>query len=274
MNRKGEMEYLRNGIKNDRLYEREVLAYNISDALGLDIIPPTKVSKDQHGGVGSIQLSAHKFAGKTKLVAGKDITWKHILKCIDDGNGMDLAVLDYITGNTDRNASNYFIDPKKNRFIGIDNGLSFPMHNMGSVSSDYYKTMEAIWKPLFTSKKARMSDELMGSLLNIDAVKKVEKLIDDSNLDIIQKIGAKGRMRRIQDQIKKSETGEFDSLDFIEAVSEDVKGMAIGLKVKKGFGEEISPKDIRFLTRFDEHVQNGVHSRSDPSIRMKMFGVK
>ena len=217
---KGEKEFVRNGIKNDRLHEREALAYDISKDLGMDFIPPTKMVKDEKGREGVIQKSAQEFeANKTpdknvEFTKIQDMTNGRIMDSMDNGNGMDVAVFDFIVGNTDRSGSNMFIRNDNNNIVGIDNALSFPVHQRDALSSDYVKTAELMWKNSFLSGDAKMSNKLMKSITSEKTFNKIAERLLNSNIEDEAKFGALFRLSALDEYISKNKVKSFTSFDF------------------------------------------------------------
>lgn len=109
------------------LYKREIAAYQLSEALGYHIVPPT-VEKDGPLGEGSLQLfiahdpNQHYF---TLLDSRPDL--------YDQLRAM--AVFDVIANNTDRKGGHVLLDNQDNIW-GIDHGVCF---------SDEFKLRTVIW---------------------------------------------------------------------------------------------------------------------------------
>lgn len=97
------------------LYRREVAAYELSRALGWDLIPGT-VERDDVLGVGSLQrfveadFSRHYFVLRDER--------RH------DDQLRRMAVFDVLVNNTDRKAGHVLVDPD-DHIWGIDNALCF-----------------------------------------------------------------------------------------------------------------------------------------------------
>lgn len=99
----------------DGLYRREVAAYELSRALGWDLVPPT-IERDGPHGVGSLQLFVPaRFE-------------EHYFTLRDDPAHtpwfMRLCAFDLISNNTDRKSGHCLID-EHDHLWAIDNGLSF-----------------------------------------------------------------------------------------------------------------------------------------------------
>lgn len=97
------------------LYRREVAAYELSDALGWDVVPPTVLRDGPHG-TGSVQLFV-------------DADFEHHYFTISDEQRyrddlMAICVFDIVANNTDRKSGHCLLG-KDGRIYAIDNGLSF-----------------------------------------------------------------------------------------------------------------------------------------------------
>lgn len=267
-NSKGVMEFLRKGIKNDRLFEREELSYKISKELGLDIIPHTKTVKDERGRDGVIQRSAHEHEQskspntKIELLKHTETSWKSILDTLDKGNGMDVVLFDFITGNADRNASNFYIRKDNNHIIGIDNGLSFPVQKHDALSSDAYKTSKILWKAAFSSPDAKISNEFMTKLKDFKTFDKISKILLKSKIEPDAKYSTLFRLSALMEHIKKNNMQTFDSIDFATLLHPFIKNMEIK-----------DTKDKRFKSSMDESMKLGYEAIKNPNIKKKMFGL-
>lgn len=87
--------------------EREVAAYEVDQALGLGVVPPTSMRKD-----GMVQ----------EFVTQDDDS------ITDPDSVYGAAILDIMIGNTDRHSGNYLV--RNGKFVAIDHGLSFPDSGM------------------------------------------------------------------------------------------------------------------------------------------------
>ena len=100
----------------DGLYRREVAAYELSAALGWDLVPLTIVRQEGPLGVGSLQ-------------AFVDADFEqHYFTLLEDEVHHDrfrrMAAFDFVANNTDRKSGHCLIDAD-GHIWGIDNGLSF-----------------------------------------------------------------------------------------------------------------------------------------------------
>ncbi len=100
----------------DGLYRREVAAYELSAALGWEVVPLTIVRDDLPHGVGSLQR-----------FVDADFE-QHYFTLLDDEATHDqlrrMAVFDIVSNNTDRKGGHCLVDADGHVW-GIDNGLSF-----------------------------------------------------------------------------------------------------------------------------------------------------
>lgn len=100
----------------DGLWQREVAAYELSAALGWELIPLTVVRHDAPHGVGSLQVFVD---------ADYD---RHYFTLLEDDAFHDqfrrMAAFDFVANNTDRKSGHCLVDAD-DHIWGIDNGLSF-----------------------------------------------------------------------------------------------------------------------------------------------------
>jgi uncharacterized repeat protein (TIGR03843 family) len=100
------------------LYRREVAAYRLGAAIGIDVVPPTVVRLDAPLGEGSLQwfvnadFSQHYFS---LLEQRADLAPQF----------MDIAVFDVLANNTDRKSGHCLLEAATDRVWAIDNGLCF-----------------------------------------------------------------------------------------------------------------------------------------------------
>ena len=107
------------------LYRRECLAYEVSRALGWDLVPPT-VERDGPYGLGSAQLF---------IQAEPD---RHYFNLLDEHREalLRMAVFDCLINNVDRKGGHVLLDTS-GRVWSIDHGLSFlPERKMRTVMWD------------------------------------------------------------------------------------------------------------------------------------------
>jgi len=100
----------------DGLWQREVAAYELSTALGWELIPLTVARHDAPHGVGSLQLFVE---------ADYD---RHYFTLLEEEVFHDqfrrMAAFDFVANNTDRKSGHCLVDADDHVW-GIDNGLSF-----------------------------------------------------------------------------------------------------------------------------------------------------
>lgn len=100
----------------DRLYRREVAAYELSEALGWGFVPPTVEVDDGPLGAGSLQLFIDADFEQHYFTLLEDESHHRMLK--------RMATFDVIANNADRKGGHCLIDGD-GRLWGIDHGLCF-----------------------------------------------------------------------------------------------------------------------------------------------------
>ncbi len=95
------------------LYQREYLAYRVSQALGWAIVPPTVIRQGPHG-IGSVQLYVRAEAG---------VHFFNLVERHKDAM-VRIALFDCLINNADRKGGHVLRDAD-GRIWGIDHGLSF-----------------------------------------------------------------------------------------------------------------------------------------------------
>lgn len=111
---KGEEMSPRPGIEAKSSYKREWLAFMVDRALGLGIVPPTVLRREEQG-IGSLQAWIPE--AKTYNEGGPEAA-------LSEGEARKIALFDYLIGSQDRHGGNFMID-KNGEAHAIDNGLSF-----------------------------------------------------------------------------------------------------------------------------------------------------
>lgn len=100
----------------DGLWRREIAAYELSVALGWDLVPMTIAREDAPHGIGSLQLL---------IEADYD---QHYFTLLEDERHhrqfRRMAAFDFVANNTDRKSGHCLVDADGHVW-GIDNGLSF-----------------------------------------------------------------------------------------------------------------------------------------------------
>lgn len=138
----------------DGLYRREVAAYELSAALGWDLVPLTVVRDDAPLDVGSLQ-------------AFVDADFEqHYFTLLDDETHHPtfrrLAAFDFVANNTDRKSGHCLIDGD-GHIWGIDNGLSFHAD---------FKLRTVIW-------------EFAGDRIDDDTLADLARLVDEGLPDAL-----------------------------------------------------------------------------------------
>jgi hypothetical protein len=98
------------------LAQREVAAYEVSQILGLNNVPPTAM-REVNGRTGMVQQFVPGATDFANHGGGTNVR-----------DHFDMAVLDVVIGNTDRHQGNGIIDPQ-GKMWAIDHGYSFPNDN-------------------------------------------------------------------------------------------------------------------------------------------------
>lgn len=99
----------------DGLYLREVAAYEVSAALGWDIVPETILREDAPLDVGSLQRFVDADFAQHYFTLLDDPAWRSAL--------LRIGVFDLVVNNADRKSGHCLI--AEGRIWGIDNGLCF-----------------------------------------------------------------------------------------------------------------------------------------------------
>ncbi|WP_174526231.1 hypothetical protein [Micromonospora maritima] len=157
-----EFVQVRSTIPENQLAAREVAASRLDEDLGFGLVPTTARWDGPHG-AGSMQEfveNAH---------PGRPVTDYSLPE------RERMAVLDYISGNTDRHMGNYLTGPD-GRLVAIDHGYSFPESNAEPLRSDFVAQQRN--QPLSPDTMARLqstdpavlADRLRATGLNENAV--------------------------------------------------------------------------------------------------------
>jgi len=101
----------------DGLYQREVAAFVVSEALGWEIVPPTIVRKDLPHGVGSFQLFMPSDFEQHYFSLHQDSD-------VHDPAFRQICALDIIINNTDRKSGHCLLG-SDSRIWAIDHGIAF-----------------------------------------------------------------------------------------------------------------------------------------------------
>ncbi|WP_452299644.1 WXG100-like domain-containing protein [Micromonospora krabiensis] len=122
-----EFVQVRSTIPENQLAAREVAAARLNEDLGFDLVPTTAAWDGPHG-PGSMQEFVEDVSPGLPV---SDYT-------VPEREQM--AVLDYISGNTDRHMGNYLTGPD-GRLVAIDHGYSFPESNAEPLRSDFVQQL-------------------------------------------------------------------------------------------------------------------------------------
>lgn len=125
----------------------EAAIYDLSEELGMGIVPPTGLVGSAAGGGVTVQ----EFVGGGKtLVTYKqpfDIIGKALGNYLETKEGRDWVLLDFLTGQADRHGHNFmfkYADGKVSNLKLIDNGMSFNSVSYGGPGR--WSTLGDIWK--------------------------------------------------------------------------------------------------------------------------------
>lgn len=119
-------EWIRNDISGD-LGRREMAASRVDDMFGFGRVPATTMLDGPHG-PGSVQMFAE-GAGESRPADS-----------YPRAQQQQMAVLDYVTGNTDRHSENYMTGPAPDHdVIAIDHGFCFPEGQNDPIRSDFVR---------------------------------------------------------------------------------------------------------------------------------------
>ena len=135
------------------LYRREIAAYLLSDAMGLDLVPPT-IEREGPYGIGSLQLFVEADFTEHYFTLFEKRPELH-----DQFRAM--AAFDVIANNTDRKSGHCLIDADSHVW-GIDNGLCF--------AADF-KLRTVIW-------------EFGGEMMSDDLRARVQHVVDNPPLSV------------------------------------------------------------------------------------------
>ncbi|MEH0938587.1 WXG100-like domain-containing protein [Micromonospora psammae] len=135
-----EFVQVRSTIPESELAAREVAASRLNEDLGFDLVPTTARWDGPHGS-GSMQEFVEN-ASPGRPVSDYSVPERE-----------RMAVLDYVSGNTDRHLGNYLTGPD-GRLVAIDHGYSFPQSNAEPLRSDFVQ--QQMNRPLGPETMARI----------------------------------------------------------------------------------------------------------------------
>ena len=161
------------------LHRRECAAYQLSKALGWNLIPPT-VRREGEAGEGSLQL----------FVPHDPDDDFFTLRDTHEDEALRLAVFDMIANNADRKGGHCFIGPDR-RVWAVDNGLTFNVeHKLRTVIWDF--AGRRIPQPLL--------DDLTRIAVELDAADAGVTIALSENLDASELDVLRARVRRVLDE--------------------------------------------------------------------------
>ncbi|MGV9211028.1 hypothetical protein ACTFTM_04100 [Micromonospora sp. RB23] len=137
-----EFVQVRSTIPENQLAAREVAASRLDEDLGFGLVPTTARWDGPHG-AGSMQEFVENASPGRPANA------------YPAAESERMAVLDYISGNTDRHMGNYLTGPD-GRLVAIDHGYSFPESNAEPLRSDF--VTQQMNRPLSPETMARLQD--------------------------------------------------------------------------------------------------------------------
>jgi uncharacterized repeat protein (TIGR03843 family) len=111
------------------LYRREAAAYELSEAMGLGVVPPTIVREEAPLGIGSLQWFVNADFGQHYFTLHEQRPELH-------DRFRAIAVFDIVANNTDRKSGHCLIDTDE-QVWAIDNGLCF---------AEEFKLRTVIWE--------------------------------------------------------------------------------------------------------------------------------
>lgn len=153
---------------DNTLAQREVLTYEISVALGFDVVPETVLGQGPYG-MGAIQRYVdldETFDPLPLVQSAADELWP-------------MAVLDVVCNNADRKLGHMIREQGTNRLYGIDHGLNFHVdHKLRTVLWCF--AGEAIPSPLVDQVR-KLGVELDGALRS-----RVLELVSDAELGALR----------------------------------------------------------------------------------------
>jgi len=163
-------------ISNEKftLAERENLAYEIDNKLGIGMTPPT-VMRDFGKGKGSAQMWVDDASGQ--------FGWQG--RGLSPEENFKINLFDYIIGNTDRHGGNYLRVKANGNPVLIDHGYSFPDPKKGVQVG--YRALRKTGLSEFgripvTFRDKEISNELQGDVLERLKKLKIDELAGKYNL--------------------------------------------------------------------------------------------
>lgn len=150
------------------LHRREVAAYRLSHAAGLDVIPPTVLRPDAPLGEGSLQWFVNADFAEHYFSLHEQRPELH-------DRLRALTVFDIVANNTDRKSGHCLYEPATGHVWGIDNGLCFSVDaRLRTVIWDF--AGEPLGEPLRVVA-ASLAEEVPAA---------VAELLDDDEVDAVR----------------------------------------------------------------------------------------
>ncbi|WP_159851207.1 hypothetical protein [Nocardia sp. CY41] len=177
---------------------REQAAYRVDEALGFGRVPPTSITNGPHG-PGSNQIWAYSTPSHPKaaqLRLPREDWWKRktmdALRRLNErypkSQREQMAVLDYVIGNTDRHWGNYRTG-RDGEIVAIDHGLSFPEFpdSRIGIRSDFVKEFHNV----------TLSEEVIAQVRAVD-LDRLRTALLDGKLSEVAVNGALDRLIEIR----------------------------------------------------------------------------
>lgn len=207
------------------LADREVMAYEIDQTIGLNLVPETVVRE-----IGGRKGSLQRFVSDTV----EEYSWQG--RDLRPAETYRIGVFDYITGNADRHSGNYLRLKKNGKPVLIDNGFAFPKATGGYsnglqefLSEPMANVYQNLDKALTVSEKQAF----------IEGIKKIDvsDLRKQYGLSAYEANAMEIRIKSIVEKIQKGEITEFFSS---YADQETLRGFIEG-----EFAAAVEPKFVR-----------------------------
>ncbi len=176
--------------------ENEMAAYDVSEALGFDLVPPTVLEKKEGIAITFTTASVQAWDDNSKMAGEYSVAdWVDMAEKNPD-QFRQLALFDAIINNIDRSSSNWLIRNDTGKIRAIDNAMAFGGGRFflnDSMNALYKKTSGSSILKITSKEKSKID-----SLLANDAFWK------STPLDKNQKGGLRGRLEIL------SRDGEYD----------------------------------------------------------------
>jgi hypothetical protein len=147
---------------DETLWKREVAAYELSDALGWDIVPLT-IAREGPYGIGSLQLFVEHADGEHYFTLAERFAPQFVR----------IAAFDVVANNADRKSSHCLLETGTERIKVIDHGVCFNVDP---------KLRTVIWD--FAGEA--LPADAMGSLRAFDAWDRFAELLEPQEIDAMR----------------------------------------------------------------------------------------